>query len=93
LGLRKARTAAHPAGHETITVAYRGWGHLKKCELLKAAEGAGSEVFVSGDYGQNLTGLKLVVVPLFGSQVAGINPTGTIGRLMVWRRDRDSNPG
>jgi hypothetical protein len=68
-------------------------GRIKNGELLKAAEGAGSEVFLRGDYGQNLTGLKLVVVPLFGSQVAGINPTGTIGRLMVWRRDRDSNPG
>jgi hypothetical protein len=74
LGLRKARTAAHPAGHETITVAYRGWGRLKNGELLKAAEGAGSEVFLRGDYGQNLTGLKLVVVPLFGSQVEGSTP-------------------
>jgi hypothetical protein len=49
-------------------------GRLKNGELLKAAEGAGSEVFVSGDYGQNLTGLKLAVVPLFGSHVEGSTP-------------------
>jgi hypothetical protein len=40
---------AHLGRHETITVAYMGWGGLKNGELLKAAEDAGFEVFVTGD--------------------------------------------
>jgi len=59
---------AHLSSHETITVAYMGWGGLKNGELLKAADDAGFEVFVTGDrsleYEQNVTGLKLAVVSL-----------------------------
>jgi predicted nuclease of predicted toxin-antitoxin system len=59
---------AHLARHETITVAYMGWGGLKNGELLKAAERAGFDVFVTGDrsleYEQNVTGLKVAVVSL-----------------------------
>jgi hypothetical protein len=49
---------AHLGSHETMTVAYMGWGSLKNGELLKAAEDAGFEVFVTGDrsleYEQNM---------------------------------------
>jgi len=59
---------AHLAKHETLTVAYMGWGGLKNGELLKVAEEAGFDVFVTGDrsleYEQNVVGLKLAVVSL-----------------------------
>ncbi len=35
--------------HDTATVAYPGWGGLKNGDLLKTAEKAGFEVFVTGD--------------------------------------------
>ena len=58
----------HLAQHETATVAYLGWGGLKNGELLKAAEDAAFDVFVTGDrkleYQQNLAGLWLAVVSL-----------------------------
>jgi len=45
--------------HEVTTVAYAGWGGLKNGELLKMAEEAGFEVFVTGDralkFQQNIT--------------------------------------
>jgi hypothetical protein len=54
--------------HEVTTVAYAGWGGLKNGELLKIAEEAGFEVFVTGDraleYQQNITGRKIAIVSL-----------------------------
>ncbi len=45
-------------GHDVSTVVYMGWRGLKNGELLKTAEAAGFEVFVTGDknlsYQQNL---------------------------------------
>jgi len=56
------------AHHETATVAYLGWGGLRNGELLKAAEDAAFDVFVTGDrtleYQQNLAGLRLAIVSL-----------------------------
>ena len=54
--------------HEAFTVSYMGWAGLKNGELLKVAEEAGFEVFVTGDqtlsYEQNLTGLRIAVLVL-----------------------------
>ena len=59
---------AHLAQHETVTVAYLGWGGLKNGELLKAAEEAAFDVFVTGDrvlqYQQNITGRKIAIISL-----------------------------
>ena len=55
----------------------QGWGALKNGVLLRAAEDAGFEVFVTSDknlrYQQNFTGLKLGIVVL---------PTNAIQRLI-----------
>jgi predicted nuclease of predicted toxin-antitoxin system len=54
--------------HEAVTVRYMGWAGLKNGELLKAAEEAGFEVFVTGDqtlsYEQNLAGRRIAVLVL-----------------------------
>jgi predicted nuclease of predicted toxin-antitoxin system len=54
--------------HEAFTVSYMGWAGLKNGELLKAAEEAGFEVFVTGDqtlaYEQNLTKRCIAVLVL-----------------------------
>jgi hypothetical protein len=59
---------AHLANHDTATVAYLGWGGLKNGELLKSAEEAGFDVFVTGDraleYQQNIMGRKIAIVSL-----------------------------
>ena len=59
---------AHLANHDTATVAYLGWGGLKNGELLKAAEEAGFDVFVTGDraleYQQNIKNRKIAMVSL-----------------------------
>ena len=59
---------AHLAKHELITVAHLGWGGLKNGELLKAAEDAGFDVFVTGDlaleFQQNTAGRKIAIVSL-----------------------------
>ena len=59
---------AHLVQHETVTVAYLGWGGLKNGELLTAAEDAGFEVFVTGDralgHKQNLGARRIAMVSL-----------------------------
>ena len=54
--------------HDVATVTYCGWGGLKNGELLKAAQGAGFEVFVTGDreleFQQNLAEFSLAVIAL-----------------------------
>jgi predicted nuclease of predicted toxin-antitoxin system len=59
---------AHLAHHETVTVAYLGWGGLKNGELLKAAQEAGFEVFVTGDrsleHQQSMVGRQIAVITL-----------------------------
>ena len=59
---------AHLPNHQVSTVAFMGWGAMQNGELLKAAEDAGVEVFVTADktlaYQQNIAGMKLAVVAL-----------------------------
>lgn len=54
--------------HDTATVAYLGWGGLKNGDLLKAAEDAGFDVFVTGDraleHQQNVRGREIAIVSL-----------------------------
>ena len=54
--------------HEAFTVSYMGWAGLKNGELLKVAEEAGFEAFVTGDqtlsYEQNLTEWRIAVLVL-----------------------------
>ena len=54
--------------HNVSTVAYVGWSGLKNGELLRVAEEAGFEVFLTADkklsYQQNLTGRALAMVVL-----------------------------
>ena len=61
--LRLALTA-----HEVSTVDYLGWKGLKNGELLRAAEDAGFEVFLTGDKNlscqQSLCDLRLAVLVL-----------------------------
>ena len=54
--------------HDVSTVTYCGWGGLRNGELLKTAQQAGFEVFVTGDreieYQQNLAEFSLAVIAL-----------------------------
>ena len=58
----------HFPDDDAVTVAYAGFAGLKNGELLRAAESAGFDIFVTGDrsleYEQNLGGKKLAVVAL-----------------------------
>jgi hypothetical protein len=60
----KLRT--HLAHHETATVSYLAWGGLENGVLLKKAEAAGFDVFVTGDraleYQQNVAKRTLGIV-------------------------------
>lgn len=53
-------------GHEAYTVQQQGWAGLTNGELLRRAEGAGFDVFLTADqsmeYQQNLRGSGLFVV-------------------------------
>lgn len=55
-------------GHEVSTARQMGWAELGNGELLRAGEGAGFQVMVTGDknlaYQQNLEGRKLALVVL-----------------------------
>jgi hypothetical protein len=60
----------HLTDHDVKTVAFVGLDGLKNGELLKAAEDAGFEVFVTADralpYQQNMTERRIAVVALSG---------------------------
>jgi hypothetical protein len=58
----KLRTALLP--HDVSTTVYMGWGGLKNGSLLKTAEGAGFEVFVTCD--KNLTDQQNIKVKMLG---------------------------
>jgi len=62
----KLRRALHP--HDVSTTVYMGWGGLKNGRLLKTAEEAGFEVFVTCDKNltdqQNMKGKMVGVVVL-----------------------------
>jgi len=55
-------------GHDASTVRYLGWHGLKNGELMRAAESAGFEVFITSDqnlsYQQNLRDRSIGVVTL-----------------------------
>lgn len=54
--------------HDVVTVLYMGWSGLKNGNLLRVAEEAGIEIFVTGDkamsYQQSMAGRRLAVVAL-----------------------------
>lgn len=60
----------HLPAHEVVTVAFAGFDGLKNGKLMKAAEDAGFDVFVTADcalpYQQNMTGRRIAVVALSG---------------------------
>lgn len=59
-------------GHTVQTAAQRAWDRLKNGELLKAAQDAGFEVFVTPDknisHQQNLKTLKIAIVMIGNAQ-------------------------
>lgn len=62
------RLRNHLGSHEVFTASYMGWDGFKNGLLLRAAEGDGFDVFVTGDQTlsneQNLTGRRLAIVVL-----------------------------
>lgn len=54
--------------HAVVTVAFQGWSGLKNGALLKAAEDAGYELFITADqeirYQQNLADRKMALLVL-----------------------------
>jgi hypothetical protein len=56
------------AGHEVFTAVFLGWAGLKNGDLLKVAQEASFEVFVTGDqnlsYQQNLESRKIAIIVL-----------------------------
>jgi hypothetical protein len=63
-----APLSSYLTGHMVIEARTRGWDTLTNGDLLAEAEGAGFDVFVTGDknirYQQNLAGRKIAVVVL-----------------------------
>ena len=66
--------APYLIGHETRTVQQQGWAGLKNGDLLKAAEAAGFQIFVTADqqlpYQQNLESSALLIVVLIAKSNA-----------------------
>lgn len=62
------RELAAASDHEFVTTSFLGWGGLRNGELLRAAEEATFDVFVTGDrtmvYEQNLTARRVAMVAL-----------------------------
>lgn len=60
------------AGHEVAFARQIGWHELRNGELLRQAEEAGFDVFLTADrnirYQQNLTGRKIAIVVLGNQQ-------------------------
>lgn len=65
-------------GHTVQTAAQRGWDKLKNGELLKVAEEAGFEVFVTPDknirYQQNLKVHAIAIIVLSNPQWPALGP-------------------
>lgn len=65
-------------GHAISTAAQEGWDMLNNGDLLKAAEGAGFDVFLTTDknirYQQNLTGRKIAIVLIRKQQWPDLKP-------------------
>ena len=62
------RFRAELRGHVVVTVRYAGWAGLTNGDLLRVAEDAGCEVFLTGDknlsYQQNLEDRRIGIVDL-----------------------------
>lgn len=62
------RFRAELTEHEVVTVRYAGWAGLTNGDLLRTAEEAGFDLFLTGDknlsYQQNLQGRRLAIVVL-----------------------------
>jgi predicted nuclease of predicted toxin-antitoxin system len=63
---------------DVVTVRYAGWMGLKNGMLLRTAEEAGYQVFVTGDQKlagqQNMNGRKLAVVVLTAQKMEDLRP-------------------
>jgi hypothetical protein len=64
--------------HDVITVSYAGWKGLKNGVLLRTAESAAFEVFVTGDQNlpeqQTMNGRKIGVVVLSHQKMVELRP-------------------
>lgn len=64
--------------HHVTTAAEQGWSTLQNGELLRAAEAAGFEVFITSDqnlaYQQNLRGMRLAILALSTGRWSRIEP-------------------
>jgi hypothetical protein len=67
----------HLTGHSVTTAYEQGWSNLSNGELLKAAEEAGYQLFVTTDqnlrYQQNLRERQMAIVVLFSTSWPGIS--------------------
>jgi hypothetical protein len=65
-------------GHEVQTAALMGWGRIANGELLKRAEDAGFDVFLTGDqnlsYQQNLDDRRIGIVELTKNNWPSVEP-------------------
>ena len=65
-------------GHETWTAAELGWGRIENGVLLKAAEDAGFDIFLTGDqslsYQQNLKGRRIGIVEITKNNWPSVEP-------------------
>ena len=80
-------------GHSVVTTWYQGWSGLKNGALLRAAEQAGFDLFVTADqelsYQQNLTGRKMAILVISTNNWARVKAHAA---LIVYRNQRD-HPG
>ena len=71
--------------HEVITVGYLGWAGLKNGEILKVAEEAGFDVFITGDktmeYEQDMRNRKIAVISLSACHWQIVKPH--VGRIVL----------
>ncbi len=71
------RLREHITGHIVETVSFNGWSGLKNGDLLKVAEAAGMEVFITGDrnllYQQSMKGRSIALVILSAQNFETIN--------------------
>ena len=74
-------------GHEVQTAYERGWSALSNGDLLKAAEDAGYQLFITTDqnlvYQQNLRGRQIAIVVLLSTSWPRISRrVGEIARIV-----------
>ena len=68
----------HMAAHEVQTAALMGWGRIENGALLKKAEDAGFDVFLTGDqnlsYQQNLKDRRIGIVEITKNNWPSVEP-------------------